>query len=172
MSTPPPIYFSWDGHALLPLDRFSRLAEQSFTSGHAYRMIVDEERSTASHRQYFAAIREAWANLPEPLAAQFLTPDHLRKWALVRTGFCNKQIWSVPSRAEAVRTAAALRQVDEFSVVVNDKTTITRLTAKSQAYSKMGRREFQQSKEAVLDYLAKLIDTTPDELLKAGRAAA
>jgi hypothetical protein len=35
-------------------------------------------------------------------------------------------------------------------VIVND-TTITRLTAKSQATDKMSRREFQASKTAVLD---------------------
>jgi hypothetical protein len=173
MTRIPAIPMVWDGHAMQPMDRFARLAESSYTAGHAYRMIVEEERerSVASHKQYFAAVNEAWQNLPQPWAQQFSTPEHLRKWALIRTGFCHQQIWSVPSHAEAVRTALAFRQADPFAVVVVEGHTLTRLTAKSQAGAKMGRKEFEASKTAVLDYLANLIEVTPDELLQAGKAA-
>src|SRR5258708_29139141 len=89
MTTPPPIIFVWRDGAMEPLDRFSRLAESSFTAGHAYRMIVQEERSHASHRQYFAAVHEAWLNLPEHLQLAFPTEDPLRKYALIKAGFCD-----------------------------------------------------------------------------------
>src|SRR6476620_1817728 len=64
--TTPPIYFTWTGESMEPLARFSRLAEKSFTAGYAYRMIIEEERSAASHRQYMATVHEGWMQLPEP----------------------------------------------------------------------------------------------------------
>ena len=171
MSLPPPIYFIWDGDAMVPMARFSRLAESSFTSGQAYKMMVADEASSQTRRHFFACVKEAWANLPEALALEYATPEHLRKRALILTGFCNEQVWVVPSNAEAVRTAAALRKLDEFAVVVVRENTVRALTAKSQAGGKMGRAEFQRSKTSVLDYLAKLINTTPEALNEAGRAA-
>lgn len=171
MSLPPPLYWTWTGREMVPLDRFLRLAEQSFERGRAYKLMVAEEASSQSRRHYFACIREAWENLPEALALQYASPEHLRKRALILTGFCNEQVWSVPTNAEAVRTMRVLRQADEFAVVVVRGNSLRLLTAKSQANGKMSRREFAQSKTAVLDYLAKLIDTTPEQLKEAGRAA-
>lgn len=168
---PPAIYFTWDGHAMLPLDRFSRLAEQSFTSGHAYRMIVDEERSSASHRQYFAAVREAWLNLPEELAFDFPTSDHLRKWALIRAGFCSEIIHPCDSEAEAVRTRKLAKELDTYAVVKRVGQVVHVYVAKSQSYRNMSKREFQESKTAVLDILAGLLNVTADELKTAGIAA-
>jgi len=48
MTAPPPMFFVWNGSELEPMERFSRLAEQSFTSGHCYKMMVVEE----GERQY------------------------------------------------------------------------------------------------------------------------
>ena len=61
MSVPPPIYFTWNGEALEPMDRFSRLAEQSFTSGHCYKMMVVEEGERRSSEQN----AKMWAMLTE-----------------------------------------------------------------------------------------------------------
>ena len=44
MTALPTMIMVWNGHAMEPLARFSRLAEQSFTAGHAYRMITDAEK--------------------------------------------------------------------------------------------------------------------------------
>jgi hypothetical protein len=171
MSLPPPIYFIWDGETMQPMARFARIAEAAFERGRAYKMMIADEASSQTRRHFFACVREAWANLPEALALEYPTPEHLRKRALILTGFCDEQIWAVPSPAEATRTAAALRKLDEFAVVVVKDNTVRALIAKSQASGRMGRAEFQKSKTAVLDYLAKLIDTTPEALKDAGRAA-
>lgn len=60
--TAPVMFYTWNGRAMEPLDRFSRLAEQSFTSGHAYRMIVDEDkeqrRSPEQNRKMWAMLQE------------------------------------------------------------------------------------------------------------------
>lgn len=140
----------------------SRLAERSRTSSRAYRLIVAAERSAASHRHYMAAVGEAWANLPERLVEHFPTPHHLRKWALIKTGHCHIE------KIVGKRRVA----VNGYSVVVVDGPVTTVYTAKSQAVSSMGKTEFQASKEAVLDYLAKLIETTPDQLKMAAQSHA
>ena len=62
MSPPPAMIMVWNGHAMEPLSRFSRLAEQSFTSGHAYRMIADAERETRRSSEQNAKM---WAMLTE-----------------------------------------------------------------------------------------------------------
>lgn len=161
MSGPPPMLFAWDGEAMIPHTRFSRLAEHSFTAGHAYRMIVEEERSAASHRQYFAAVREAWMNLPEHMQLAFPSSDHLRKFALIKTGFCK------------VRKVASGRHIaiDGYAIVCKEDGITSVYEARSQNFRSMTRSEFQASKTAVLDYLANLIKVTSDELTKAGDAA-
>ena len=160
MTTPPPIIFCWDGDAMVPHARFSRLAESSFTAGHAYRMIVQEERSPASHKQYFAAVHEAWMNLPEHLQLAFPTEDHLRKYALIKAGFCD------------VRHVAGNRHVavNGYAIVCEEDGVTTIYEAKSQGYKSMGKAEFQRSKEKVIEVLAAMVDVTPDQLMTA-RAA-
>jgi hypothetical protein len=61
MTAPPPIYYTWNGEAMEPMDRFSRLAEQSFTSGHCYKMMVVEEGERRSSEQN----AKMWAMLTE-----------------------------------------------------------------------------------------------------------
>lgn len=156
MSAPPPVYFTWNGEAMEPIGRFSRLAERTFTSGHAYRMIVEEERSGASHRQYMAAVHEAWMQLPEPWDIAFPTEDHLRKYALIRTGFCT-----------IVKVVGNKRvPVDGYAIVCEEDGVTTIYQAKSQSYKAMGAEEFQKSKTAVLDYLADMVGVTAEQLTK------
>jgi hypothetical protein len=179
MSIPPPIYFVWhptpEGHVMVPRgSRNSRLADQSFTSRETYRMIVDAERSIESHRHYFACVREAWNNLPEHLADEFPTDERLRKWVLIRTGFCQHTRMVMKSHAEAICTAGDLQRRDSCAVLEINGNVINWYTAKSQRLGPggMSRSEFQRSKTAVLDYLAKMLETTPEELAAAGKRAA
>jgi non-ribosomal peptide synthetase component E (peptide arylation enzyme) len=158
MSSPPPIYFTWNGSAMEPIGRFSRLAEHTFTSGHAYRMIVEEERSTASHRQYMAAVHEAWMQLPEPWDIAFPTEDHLRKYALIKAGFCT--ITKLVSKKRM--------PIDGYAIVCEEDGVTTVYQAKSQSYKAMGKEEFAASKTAVLDLLADMIGITSTQLLEGG----
>ena len=158
MSVPSPIYFTWNGEAMEPMDRFSRLAERTFTSGHAYRMIVEEERSGASHRQYMAAVHEGWMQLPEPWDIAFPTEQHLRKYLLIKAGFCT-----------ITKVAGAKRvPVDDYSIVCEEDGVTTIYQAKSQSYRAMGKEEFAKSKTAVLDLLADMIGVTTTQLLESG----
>lgn len=172
MSEAPPILCRWDGDAFVPVGRFARTADDHYVVGENYQIVQHQERSSKSHRHYFAAVNDAWASLPEGMGDRFPTPDHLRKFALIRTGYCDERTFVAGSRAEAVRLAAFLRPVDDFAVVEVQGTTVVVRTAKTQNMRAMDKAAFTASKNAVLDYLADLIAVEPGALAaNAGRAA-
>lgn len=167
-----PLTFTWDGEAMYPLPRLAKIADERFVIGERYTLDEVHERSSASHRQYFAAIRESWLNLPEHIADRFATPEHLRKWCLVKCGYHDERSIVCSSKAEAQRLAAFIRPMDDFAVVAVSEAVVSAYTAKSQSYRAMGKKEFQASKQAVLDYLDSLLGVDPGETQRnAGQAA-
>lgn len=164
-----PIVFTWtDDGAMKPLDRFARLADKRFVVGLEYPLEIHYPRSKVSHDHEFAWLGEAWATLPERYKHEpwALSPDHLRKYCLIRKGFCNTQTYACGSRSEAERWAQNLRPIDEYSLVTVEGTTVYRFTAESQSYRAMGARRFQESKQAIFDYIAELLEVSPDELAR------
>lgn len=167
-----PLPFEWDGEAMRVLPGFQRQADQQFTIGERYRLAPVEERSGASHRHFFAAVNEAWANLPERLAAHYPTAEHLRARALIEAGYCTIADYVCASRAEAVRWAANLRaEASEYALVVISETVVRVFKPKSQSVKAMGKEEFQASKDAVFAALAKMIGVTTAELQNHAEAA-
>ena len=171
MSAPPRIMaFRWDGEVMIP--RVPGVAQRQYEVGETYRLEVREERSTNSHNHFFASINEGWLNLPEHVAERFPTPDHLRKYLLIRTGYRDERTIVATSKAEAQRIAAFIRPMDEFAVVTVREATVAVYTAKSQSVRAMGAREFAASKTAVLDALAAMIGVERKALeANAGKAA-
>lgn len=166
------ILYRWQGDAMEPLPRFREECDREFVVGQIYRLDVYEERSHKSHAHYFACIADGWQNLPENLAADFPTPECLRKHALIRSGYADKRTFVASSKAEALRIAAFIRPLDEYSIVTVDGAMVTEYRAQSQSQRAMGAKTFQASKDAVLNYIAGLIGTTPATLAaNAGRAA-
>ena len=88
MSAIAPLDFEWDGEAMVPAN--SKRADQQYVIGQHYRLAPYEDRSLNSHNHFFAALGESYKNLPEKIAANFMSFDHFRKWCLVRTGFCDE----------------------------------------------------------------------------------
>ena len=157
-----PLWFTWEGDVMRPLN--SRAADRMYVVGEQYRLVHMGERSAASHSHFFAALNDAFANLPEDLAARFATPEALRKYALIRTGFRDERSIVAASKAEARRIAAFIKPLDEFAVVSVHEAAVIVWTAKSQSMKAMGKAEFQRSKDAVLQFCAEIIGVTRDEL--------
>jgi hypothetical protein len=68
--------------------------------------------------------------------------------------------------------AAFVRPTDDFAIVTATGATVTVWTAKSQSVKAMGGKDFQVSKQAVLDVIADLIGVSPETLSReAGQAA-
>jgi len=167
-----PILFQWTGEAMAPHPRFRRECDASFVVGENYRLAVQEHRSQANHNHYFAAIQEAWMNLPDLMAERFPTTEHLRKYALIKAGYRDERSIVCNSKAEAQRIAAFIKPMDEFAVVTTHEAVVTVWTAKSQSKAAMGKQVFQESKNKVLDVLAEMIGVQPETLTRnVGRAA-
>lgn len=156
-----PMVFTWNGEAMEVLPRFAREADKRFVIGERYALDEIQERSAKSHAHFFASVHEAWANMPETIAAQWATPEHLRKFCLVKAGYHDHRSIVARSRAEAQRLAAFIRPMDDFAIVTVNECVVDVYTAKSQSHRAMGKQEFAKSKEAVLQIL--------DDLLSVGR---
>ena len=163
-SAPPPIPCTWDGESFVPLKRFGPLCDRHFVVGEVHPMVVQEQRSQASHGHYFAALTNAWNSLPDHLAERFPSVEALRKYALIKAGYADERSIVAASKAEARRIAAFIRPMDEFAVVTVSEVVVTVYTAKSQSMRAMGKVEFGASKSAVLDIVAEMIAVTPSDL--------
>jgi hypothetical protein len=167
-----PMLFTWNGHAMEPLSYFARAALERFKVGLVYRMEIIEQRSANSHKHLFACIGEAFRNLPEGQEDRWSDPDHLRLWALTFTSFRETRTFTASSHAEARRLAKFLASDSDYCRVEISGRTVIQHKPMSQSYASMNRRQFQQSKDEVLDVLARKVGVTVEDLeANAGRAA-
>ena len=171
MPEAPPIPVQWTGEAFVPIGRGSRDADRYFVIGERYQLVEEKQRSAASHRHYFASVNEAWSSLPEEIAGRFPSAEHLRKFALIMTGYRDERTLVASSRAEAQRLASFVRPMDDYAVVTVEGSLVSVLTAKTQNMRAMDKATFQASKDAVLDYIAEMIGVEPGALAKQAEAA-
>lgn len=170
MTTLPHI-FRYEGEGVMQSRRPKR-ADAEYVIGQDYCLAPIMSRSDATHNHQFAFITEAWRQLPERLADDFATPEHLRKACLIDVGYYNEVKLDVGTVAAALRVAAQMRTDDSFARVVVRGPIVVRRTAKSQKRSEMTARDFQDAKSKIIDLLASLIGVTPETLEREGRDAA
>lgn len=168
-----PVIFTWtDEGTMVPLSRFRGVCDKQFAVGERYPLVVEEGRSKKSHDHFFAHVEELWRTLPEGMADQFPSSEHLRKFALIRAGYCDQRSIVCSSAAEAARVAAFIRPMDEYSIVVVRGATVMQYTAHSQSKKAMGAKVFQQSKDAVFAVIAEKLGVAPETVVaQQGKAA-
>lgn len=166
-----PLAYEWNGEAFVPLRHCVGMANKEFVVHEVYRLAVHEERSAASHNHYFAALNDAWESLPEGTAERFPSVEHLRKWCLIKAGYRDERTIVASSKAEAQRLAAFIKPMDDFAVVLVKDATVTVATAKSQSQRAMGRKDFGESKQAVLEIAAEMVGLSPEMLTQHRRVA-
>lgn len=159
-----PLMFQWDGEVMKPLN--AKRADAYYCVGERYLLEPVHQRSDASHRHEFGWLRDAWLSLPEHLADRFPTAESLRKFALIKARYCDSSTFVCSSKAEALRLAAFLRPIDEFSIVEVEGCLVTRFVARSQSKRAMGAKEFQASKTALMEVIAQILGVAPGELPK------
>lgn len=167
----PPLLFDWTDEGVMR-PRYSRLADKYYVVGESYRMVPHEDRSMRSHRYFFASLNEAWKNLPEDLAERYPSPEHLRRYALIKAGFHDQRSLVASSKAEALRLMAYIRPIDEFAIVTVSESVVTTYTAKSQSMRAMDKKAFRASADAVLDVVSAMIGTSRDALVQNAEQAA
>lgn len=167
----PPIDVTYLGAGTFQaLPRYQNVCAAHYGEGEIVTIAPVEHESTRTRNHYFVSLQEAFANLPDHLAAQYLSFDHFRKRGLIATGYRDERSTVCASKAEAQRIAAFIRPMDDYAVVTVSESVVTVYTAKSQKLGAMGKETFQRSKEDVLAWAAGLIGVEPSQLAKA-RAA-
>jgi hypothetical protein len=170
----PPIPCIWDDDTgvFVPVDGFVAFCRQTFGDGEIVRLVRHEDRSARSHNHYFACLAEGHANLPWDQAVRFPSPEHLRAHLLIRAGYANLREIICSTQAEARRWAAELAVIDPYGLTEVRGRVLRRWTAKSQSVAAMGRKDFQASKDAVLQLLSDMIGVDQSTLsANAGMAA-
>lgn len=165
-----PIQFTWDGDAMIPHPRFKALCNRQYAVHEQYILTVPEYPSTATRNHYFASLHEVWMNLPSD-DKRFPTEDHMRKWLLIKAGFCNERTTVYDTPRDAHKAGVDVRDSAPFDVIIVSGNIVKRYTAKSQTAVAMSKEEFQASKVAVLDLAAELIGTTRTALVKQAKAS-
>jgi hypothetical protein len=121
-------------------------------------VLSDEKpRSRQTHNHYFAAINDAWENLPEKISGEFPSPEHLRKYAMIRTGHCITHKMLAANNKAAIEAATFIMELDEFALCEVAGNVVTVYRAQSQSFRAMGKDVFKKSKEDVLGFLSQLI---------------
>lgn len=160
-----PLPFIWTGEAFEPANQhWARKCDQRFVVGQSYTLDEIHPRSSATHAHYFAMLHDIWQSLPECYADWFPTDEHLRKYALIRTGYRTEMQHVCKSPAEAERLASVIKPYDDYQIVTVDECVVTVYHAMSQDYRSMDKKAFAESKEKVLDWCSALIGTTPDDM--------
>lgn len=161
--------------AMVPAVRYRKVAGEQYAQGEEYPLIVLEPRDRKSHNHFFAAVSDAFDNLPEGIAARFPTADHLRRWVLVETNWFDEKEFDCPDEKFAKRLALFVRTEDEYARVIvhrpdpenpRDKWKVIVRRAMSQDFASMGKEAFQKSKWDVLHYLEEIIGLAKGSLMK------
>lgn len=146
--------------------------KKQYHPGQRVVLIEHKERSGKSHRHWFSCLKEAHDNLPERWAIEFPTVEKLRKYVLIRVGWCNHTAYACDTERDATTLMRALKSIDEFALVKREGSVVNYFVAKSQSEEEMNAEEFARVKDRALDFLAQMLGTSKDALTKnAGRAA-
>ena len=118
-----------------------------------------------ARRRYFAIIRESWQNLPDHLTQAFPSSEHLRKWCLVKAGWCEVQLITVKTGSKEI--AAAMRKLNSFAVVSIhgdiDCDVIRIAVAKSQTRRAQPKKQFMECAQKVYDILSEILGTDVEQ---------
>ena len=154
-----PIIYRWTGEGFQPSTNYqAHLAGQRYEEGQLVALTEFYQRSDKSHDHYFATLHDMWLNMPEVLSQEFPNEHVLRAHALIRTGYCNKRQLVCRSAKDAERIAAFMRPSSPLAIIEVNGCVVTEWTAESQAYRAMGKKRFQESKDAVLGYVHGLLE--------------
>jgi hypothetical protein len=170
MTAPLQLRYEGEGEFRVLSDYWAARADKEFTVGEVYKMVEHHERSDNSHRHFFASIKNAWDNLPDTLLDEYPTPEHLRKKGLVACGYADHRDHVCATKQEARKLRAFIKPLDDYAIVECRENVVRVYTAKSQSVKAMGARDFQESKQKILDWLDALLGVEPGATAKSEAA--
>lgn len=160
-AAPITLRYEGDGEFRVLSNYWAARADKEFVVGEVYKMVEHHDRSSASHNHFFAAIANAHGNLPDELLEIYPSTEHLRKKALIRKGYRDEREYVCASKAAALELVRTIRVLDDYAIIEARDNVVRIWTAKSQSVKAMGAKEFQESKQKVLDWLDALLGVEP-----------
>ncbi|MDO8534235.1 MAG: hypothetical protein Q7S17_05780 [Xanthobacteraceae bacterium] len=168
--------------------RFARVADAQFADGEEYVLEVHEQRSSKEHNHMFAAIKNAFDHIDDPETLAVLsTPNKLRQWSLIVSGWCDVTLFGPLSKRAAIKSAQtaavnfrnkddyveiSVRQAhDEDTGEINGWAVVIK-TAKSQSRASMDKEDFRKSKTDVLEVLSGHIEVKRRDLERSAKDTA
>lgn len=157
MNAPVTLRYEGDGEFRAMSNYWASQCDRAFVIGEMYRITEHYERSAKSHNHFFATIAGAHDTLPDEMRSEFPTAEHLRKKALIRKGYAEHRDHVCATEAAAQRLRAFIEPLDDYAVIEARDCVVRVHKAQSQSRKAMGAKAFQESKQAVLDYIDDLL---------------
>src|SRR5262245_58616218 len=108
-----------------------------------------KSRCKRSHDHFFARVEAYWETLREDMKERFPNATCLRKWALVKSGYCDETTFVLESKDDLKAVIQLVRRLDPYAVITIRDNIVSVYTAKSQSLKDMGAEDFQKSKDEV-----------------------
>jgi hypothetical protein len=124
-----------------------------------------------TRRYFFAALRDAWANMPDALKERFPNAEILRKQALIAVGHCDSMTVVCGSKAAAPAIANAFKAQDAYCIAIPRGDVVTVYTARSMARRVLLKKEFLQVAERVFQWIEQTTGIDPGKSHEARAAA-
>lgn len=139
----------------------STLLDKTLVIGECYRFDIYHDRSESFHRKYFAAIADSWEHLREPWNVMLPSPEHLRKYALCKAGWCDVATIVSKSKEEVVNTINSVKLLDTYCLAIPSGNVLTIYKARSQARSYQDARDFYETAVKVFHVIGEMIGVDP-----------
>lgn len=123
-----------------------------------------------ARRYFFAALRDAHANLPDHLRDRWPNAEVLRKNALIGIGYCDVVTLPCGSRASAPKIAAAFKMKDHYCIAKVNGDVVTVYTARSMARRVLLKKDFLEVADKVFAWIHARTGIDPSQSHE-GRAA-
>lgn len=138
--------------------------QDTLDDGKIYDVDVRTDRSIKSHSHFFASLNEAFLNLPEAHRLDIPTVEHLRKRAMIHTGWAHSYRIPCASGRAVSDLSKLLRETDAYVVCVPMKDNVLAVyKARSMSMRDMKKAEFQKCKDDVLAWAWDLVGTAPPD---------
>jgi hypothetical protein len=129
----------------------------------------DYMSSDPARRFFFAALRDAHANLRDEHLQLWPNPEIMRKHCLIAIGYCD-QVTVICTKATAPQIANTFRLLNQYCVAKITNDIVTVYTAKTMARRALPKKQFLEVARRVFDHIAQTTGIDPAQSLE-GRAA-
>ena len=149
---------------------------EGLEEGGVYNVSLAKDRSSESHKQFFAVVADAFHQIPDD-KQHWSNPEHLRKWLLCKVHWCNQTDTVLSTNDDAMKFAAMVKSLDPYAVFQVKGRVVRNWVPKSMKAARgnnggMSKQDFQQVKQEIFDFLDDYLGLERGTLAKQGGRAA